>query len=121
MTELVSFLPLVAIALLFWLMVVRPASRRQKNLARIQSELQPGQRVMLSSGIFGTVTSIADDRRAVIGTSNTTFDPYAVTEGAPVIDRSGRLIGLCTHVGDDVVLIDSASISDVLSGLFAGL
>jgi preprotein translocase subunit YajC len=61
-TELVSFLPLVAIALLFWLMVVRPASRRQKQLARIQSELQPGQRVMLSSGIFGTVTSLHDDR-----------------------------------------------------------
>lgn len=62
MTELVSFLPLVAIALLFWLMVVRPASRRQKQLARIQAELQPGQRVMLSSGIFGTVTSVVDDR-----------------------------------------------------------
>ena len=62
MTELVSFLPLVAIALLFWLMVVRPASRRQKELARLQSSLEPGQRVMLSSGIFGTVTSVADDR-----------------------------------------------------------
>ena len=62
MTGLVSFLPLVAIALLFWLMVVRPASRRQKELARIQSALQPGQRVMLSSGIFGTVASVVDDR-----------------------------------------------------------
>jgi preprotein translocase subunit YajC len=61
-TELVSFLPLVAIALLFWLMVVRPASRRQKQLARIQSEVQPGQRVMLTSGIFGTVRSVTDDR-----------------------------------------------------------
>lgn len=62
MTELVSFLPLVAIALLFWLMVIRPASRRQKDLARIQSALEPGQRVMLSSGIFGTVRSVVDDR-----------------------------------------------------------
>ena len=62
MTELVSFLPLVAIAVLFWLMVVRPASRRQKELARVQSALQPGQRVMLSSGIFGTVTAVVDDR-----------------------------------------------------------
>ena len=62
MTELVSFLPLVAIAVLFWLMVVRPASRRQKELARVQSALQPGQRVMLSSGIFGTVTGLVDDR-----------------------------------------------------------
>lgn len=62
MTELVSFLPLVAIAVLFWLMVIRPASRRQKNLARIQSALQPGQRVMLTSGIFGSVVSVVDDR-----------------------------------------------------------
>lgn len=68
-----------------------------------------------------SVMSIADDRRAVIGTSKVSFDPDSVTEGAPVIDRSGRLVGLCTHVGDDVVLIDTAAISDVLSGLFAGL
>jgi preprotein translocase subunit YajC len=53
--ELASFLPLVAIALLFWLMVVRPASRRQKAVAQLQANLQPGQRVMLTSGIYGTV------------------------------------------------------------------
>lgn len=68
-----------------------------------------------------SVMSIADDHRVVIGTSNVAFDPYAVAEGAPVIDRSGRLIGLCTHIGDDVVLIDTASISGVLSSLFEGL
>ena len=68
-----------------------------------------------------SVMSIADDRGVVIGSRNVAFDPFAVAEGAPVIDRSGRLIGLCTHVGDDVVLIDSASISDVLSSLFEGL
>lgn len=68
-----------------------------------------------------SVMSLADDRRAVIGTRSTTFDPFAVAEGAPVIDRSGRLVGLCTHDGNDVVLIDTATISSVLSGLFAGL
>jgi preprotein translocase subunit YajC len=60
--EIVSFLPLVAIALLFWLMVVRPASRRQKEVARLQAGLQVGQRVMLSSGVFGTVRSLTDER-----------------------------------------------------------
>lgn len=65
MDQLVSFLPLVAIALLFWLMVVRPASRRQKAVARLQADLQPGQRVMLSSGIYGVVRSLADDRAFV--------------------------------------------------------
>ena len=65
MGELASFLPLVAIALLFWLMVVRPASRRQKAVAQLQADLQPGQRIMLSSGIYGTVRSLADDRARV--------------------------------------------------------
>ena len=63
--QLASFLPLVAIALLFWVMVVRPASRRQKAVAQLQSDLQPGQRVMLSSGIYGTIHSLADDRARV--------------------------------------------------------
>ncbi|PUA80099.1 preprotein translocase subunit YajC [Nocardioides currus] len=62
MGELATFLPLIAVAVLFWLMVVRPASRRQKAVAQLQSELRPGQRVMLSSGIYGTVTSLDEDR-----------------------------------------------------------
>ncbi|UUZ59370.1 preprotein translocase subunit YajC [Nocardioides sp. B-3] len=65
MGELASFLPPVAIALLFWVMVVRPASRRQKAIAKLRADLQPGQRVMLSSGIYGTVRSPADDRAGV--------------------------------------------------------
>ena len=68
-----------------------------------------------------SVMSLADDRRAVIGTRSTTFDPFSVAEGAPVIDRSGRLVGLCTHEGNDVVLIDTNTIQSVLSSLFEGL
>lgn len=68
-----------------------------------------------------SVMSLADDRRAVIGTRSTTFDPFSVAEGAPVIDRAGRLIGLCTHEGNDVVLIDTNSIQSVLSSLLEGL
>lgn len=68
-----------------------------------------------------SVMSLAEDRRAVIGTRSTTFDPFSVAEGAPVIDRSGRLVGLCTHEGNDVVLIDTKSIQSVLSSLFEGL
>lgn len=68
-----------------------------------------------------SVMALADDRRAVIGTRSTTFDPFSVAEGAPVIDRAGRLIGLCTHEGNDVVLIDTNSIQSVLSKLLEGL
>jgi preprotein translocase subunit YajC len=53
-------LPLVGIALL-WFFLIRPASRRQKELARLQSALGIGDEVMLTSGIFGTVTEVGDD------------------------------------------------------------
>ena len=62
MGDLAAFLPLLAIAVLFWLMVIRPASRRQKETLRMQAGLQVGQRVMLASGIFGTIVSLTDDR-----------------------------------------------------------
>lgn len=62
MGEYASFLPLIAIAVLFWLIVIRPQARRQKALREMQDDLQPGQRVMLTSGIFGTVRSLTDDR-----------------------------------------------------------
>ena len=62
MNDLAALLPLVAILALFWFMVVRPQQRRQKDVVRLQQSIEVGQRVMMSSGIYGTVVSLADDR-----------------------------------------------------------
>ncbi len=61
MPELVSLLPLLGIALLFWFLIIRPASRRQKELARMQSSLKSGDEVMLTSGIFGILRDTEGD------------------------------------------------------------
>jgi preprotein translocase subunit YajC len=61
-TDLAALLPLVAILGLFWFMVIRPAKRRQQEVTSLQSSIEVGQRVMMSSGVFGTITSITDDR-----------------------------------------------------------
>jgi len=60
--DLAALLPLVAILALFWFMVIRPQRRRQQAIVSLQESIQVGQRVMMSSGVFGTVTSIAEDR-----------------------------------------------------------
>ena len=62
MNELVSLLPIIGIGLLFWLLIIRPQSRRQKALSQLQGALEPGNEVMLSSGVYGVVERIADDR-----------------------------------------------------------
>ena len=61
MPELVSLLPLVAIAALFWLLLMRPAQKRQRELRNMQGSLKTGDEVMLTSGIFGTLRETDDD------------------------------------------------------------
>lgn len=65
MPELVSLLPIVGIALLFWLLIIRPASKRQKDLLRMQNSLNAGDEVMLTSGIYGHLVATHDDRLEV--------------------------------------------------------
>jgi len=60
--DLAALLPLVAILALFWFMVIRPQQRRAKEVRALQNSIEVGQRVMMSSGIYGTVVSLADDR-----------------------------------------------------------
>ena len=61
MPELVSLLPIVGIAFLFWFLIIRPASKRQRELSRMQGSLEIGEDVMLSSGIFGTLAALDGD------------------------------------------------------------
>ncbi len=61
MAELGPLLPLVGIALLFWLLIIRPASRRQKELQRMQSSLSIGDEIVTTSGIYGVLRETQDD------------------------------------------------------------
>ena len=62
MSDLVSLLPILGIFLVFWLLIIRPAQRRQKALKEVQSHIGVGNRVITGSGIFGTIASEDGDR-----------------------------------------------------------
>ena len=49
----------------FWAIVMRPARNQQRKVQRLQQELQVGQEVVLSSGIFGTIRSLTDSQAEV--------------------------------------------------------
>lgn len=53
-TLLLLALPLVAI----WFLIMRPAQRRQRDLAAMRSQLEPGMEVMTTAGLYGTVRAI---------------------------------------------------------------
>jgi preprotein translocase subunit YajC len=54
---------IIAVALFgFWFIVMRPTRVQQRKVAQLQAEVQPGDEVIISAGIFGTVVAIDDDR-----------------------------------------------------------
>jgi preprotein translocase subunit YajC len=57
MESLGSFLPLILIVAVFYLLVIRPSQNRKKKMAELISNVGPGTDIMTSSGIFGTVVS----------------------------------------------------------------
>lgn len=62
MKELAGLWPFLAVLVIFWLMIIRPAQRQRKQTAALQANLAVGDRVMLTSGIFAVVVELLDDR-----------------------------------------------------------
>ncbi|MFT4262531.1 MAG: preprotein translocase subunit YajC [Nocardioides sp.] len=61
MSQIGSFLPFILIIVVFWLLVLRPQQRRQAEARRLQEAAGAGTEVMLTSGVFGTITERTDD------------------------------------------------------------
>ena len=62
MSAPVQLLVIVLAMLAFWAIVMRPARVQQKRVQQLQSELEVGQEVVLSAGIFGTVRALNEGR-----------------------------------------------------------
>jgi preprotein translocase subunit YajC len=59
---LLSLLPFLLILAVFYLLIIRPARKRQQAAAKMQRELEPGARIMTGAGLFATVVSVEGDR-----------------------------------------------------------
>ena len=60
-----QFLPFLLIIVVFWLLIIRPQQKRQRAAQQMQSALSVGSRIMLTSGILGSVTEITDEHVGV--------------------------------------------------------
>jgi preprotein translocase subunit YajC len=55
---LVTFLPLVVIMVIFYVLLILPAQRRQKKTQAMLSALKTGDKVLTSGGIYGTIVGL---------------------------------------------------------------
>ena len=58
---IINLVFLGAIFLVFYLFIIRPQSKRQKEIQRKVSEMKKGDKIVTSSGIIGVLHTIDDD------------------------------------------------------------
>jgi len=57
---LTSFAPLILIFIVFYFLLIRPQSKRQKEHKQMIAELGKGDEVVTSGGLYGKVTDLGD-------------------------------------------------------------
>jgi preprotein translocase subunit YajC len=61
MAFILNILPIAAIFLVFYFLVIAPASKQRKKTAEMLSALKKGDRVLTSGGIYGTIQGVEPD------------------------------------------------------------
>lgn len=56
-----AFLPLVLIMVIFYVLLILPAQRRQKKTQEMLNALKNGDKVITTGGLFGTIVGIESD------------------------------------------------------------
>ena len=58
---LLTFLPMIAIFVVFYFLLIRPQQKRSKEHKALLGALKKGDEVVTSGGIYGRVAAITDD------------------------------------------------------------
>jgi preprotein translocase subunit YajC len=61
-----TFLPFVLMIVVVWFLLIRPQRKRQKEQQAMINSLAKGDRVVTSSGMFGTVIGFGDKENVVV-------------------------------------------------------
>jgi len=56
-----ELLPFLVIIVAFWFLLIRPQQKRARQAREMQNALDVGNKVMLTSGIYGEIAGVTDD------------------------------------------------------------
>lgn len=61
LASLIQFLPIIAIGLIFYFLVIAPANKQRKQQNEMLAALKKGDRVLTTGGIYGTIQGVEPD------------------------------------------------------------
>jgi preprotein translocase subunit YajC len=80
-----EFLPLVVLAVLFWVLIIRPQRNRARRQGQVIESLERGQEVVTAGGLYGRIDHVGDDdiRLEIAPETVVRVDKRAVSQLAP--------------------------------------
>lgn len=69
--DLMSFLPMIVIFVLFYFMLIRPQMKQAKETKAMIASIQKGDEIVTTGGILGKVIKVADDFISIEIAANT--------------------------------------------------
>jgi preprotein translocase subunit YajC len=76
---LTALIPFVLVFAIFYLLIILPQRKKQKRHLEMVENLKPGDRIITTGGIYGTIMGVAKDRIEVKIAANTKIE---ITKGA---------------------------------------
>jgi len=62
---LTALVPFILVFVIFYLLIIMPQRKKQKKHLEMVDNLKPGDRIISSSGIYGTIMGVQKDRLEV--------------------------------------------------------
>ena len=83
-----GFLPLILIIVVFWFFMIRPQSKKQKEMKKAREAMAEGDKVVTAGGIYGRIRKVEDTTFMLEIAPNVTIkiektSVYAISEPAP--------------------------------------
>jgi len=69
-----ALLPFVLVFVIFYLLIIMPQRKKQKKHQEMVGQLKPGDKIVTTGGIYGTVMGVQQDKIELKITSNVKID-----------------------------------------------
>jgi preprotein translocase subunit YajC len=76
---LTALIPFILVFAIFYLLIILPQRKKQKKHQMMVESLKPGERIITTGGIYGTIMGVQKDRIEVKISANTKIE---ITKGA---------------------------------------
>lgn len=81
-------IPFILVFLIFYLLIIMPSRKRQKKHQQMVEQLKPGDKIITSGGIHGTVMGVQKDKVELKIATNVKIDVTKSAVGAILSQKS---------------------------------